>query len=544
LIEEKRRDDPGDAVAEIGSDAGKGSPEAFPPEKGPETPPEAVAEQAAARSVDDGGSAESAVEPQVLEFAVGPEPSAAEIRDDAEPRNTIEEVDAERRADGNCARIQEPAPQPIQPEENADLQAPQVDLPTSVAGERGEAEATPAPEIAPEPIAVKSAVEAGTSATVGSWSNASFIAGSGTQGEESVRAREHWSASEPTEQHVPTSDRCGTGEVAEPDGDAPSDPLPADLIWSGPDETPPDGEQGETVGSLADGSRYAHTDGAGPSAEVAVWQAAEPPQSATLTVPTVAAVAAGAPATRDRPQPQVQPALGARRLGGYVRIAVRMAALLVVSYAALVLLLTVLYRWVDPPASALMLAQQLAGTPIEQRWVPIRRISPHLVQAVILSEDGAFCRHRGVDWSAMGEAIESTREGITRGGSTITMQVVKNLFLWSWRSYIRKAIEIPLAYLVEFFWPKARVLEIYLNIAEWGDGVFGAEAAARHHFGKSAASLTPQEAALLAVALPSPLERQPGRPGYLVRRLAGNLLSRMKTVRTTMSCVRPFAQTR
>ena len=213
-------------------------------------------------------------------------------------------------------------------------------------------------------------------------------------------------------------------------------------------------------------------------------------------------------------------------------------------YAALVLLLTVLYRWVDPPASALMIAQRLSGTEIQQRWVPIRRISPHLVQAVILSEDGGFCRHRGVDWSAVEEAIESTREGVLRGGSTITMQVVKNLFLWSWRSYVRKAIEIPLAYLVELFWPKARVLEIYLNIVEWGDGIFGAEAAARHHFGKSAANLTAQEAALLAVALPNPLERHPGQPGYLVRRLASNLLGRMKTVRTTMGCVRPFASTR
>ena len=126
-----------------------------------------------------------------------------------------------------------------------------------------------------------------------------------------------------------------------------------------------------------------------------------------------------------------------------------------------------------------MLGQRLTGTEIEQRWVPIERISPHLVQAVILSEDGGFCRHRGVDWSALEEAIESSR-----GGSTITMQVVKNLFLWPQRSYIRKALEIVLAYVVEVVWPKERVLEIYLNIAEWGPGIFGAEAAARNHFGK------------------------------------------------------------
>ena len=178
-----------------------------------------------------------------------------------------------------------------------------------------------------------------------------------------------------------------------------------------------------------------------------------------------------------------------------------------VGLVAIVLLLIVLYRWVDPPVSALMLGQRLGGTPIERKWVPLERISPHLIKAVILSEDGGFCRHRGVDWGALEEAMESAR-----GGSTITMQVVKNLFLWPSRSYVRKAIEIGLAYLVELVWPKRRILEIYLNIAEWGDGVFGAEAAARLNFGKSAARLTPEEAALLAVSLPNPDRADAGRP--------------------------------
>jgi monofunctional biosynthetic peptidoglycan transglycosylase len=166
--------------------------------------------------------------------------------------------------------------------------------------------------------------------------------------------------------------------------------------------------------------------------------------------------------------------------------------------------------------------------------VPLTRVSPNLVQAVILSEDGAFCRHSGVDWLAMEEAIEEAR-----GGSTITMQVVKNLFLWSSRSYIRKAIEIPLALLMEVLWPKQRIMEVYLNIAEWGDGVFGAEAAAQHHFRKPAAQLSPQEAALLAVSLPNPIERQAGDPGAQTRRLASNLQARMRAVRTGTNCVRP-----
>jgi monofunctional biosynthetic peptidoglycan transglycosylase len=183
------------------------------------------------------------------------------------------------------------------------------------------------------------------------------------------------------------------------------------------------------------------------------------------------------------------------------------------------------------------MAQRLGGTTIQQRWVPLERISPNLVQAVVLSEDGAFCRHRGIDWSALQEAIDSARDGNVRGGSTITMQVVKNLFLWSSRSYIRKAIEIPLAYLVELVWPKRRILEIYLNIAEWGDGVFGAEAASRHHFNKRALQLSPQEAALLAVSLPNPIEREAGYPGPLTRRLAANLLVRMRAVRSATTCV-------
>lgn len=220
-------------------------------------------------------------------------------------------------------------------------------------------------------------------------------------------------------------------------------------------------------------------------------------------------------------------------VGRYLRLAGHVAAAVVAGLIGIVLVLVVLYRWVDPPVSTLMLGQRLAGTPIERKWVLLERISPHLIKAVILSEDGGFCRHRGVDWMALGEAIESDR-----GGSTITMQVVKNLFLWPSRSYVRKVIEIGLAYLVELIWPKRRILEIYLNIAEWGDGVFGAEAAARWHFGKSAARLTAAEAALLAVALPNPTERTAGSPTPAMSRLANRLMLRMAASRVSLSCVR------
>jgi monofunctional biosynthetic peptidoglycan transglycosylase len=170
--------------------------------------------------------------------------------------------------------------------------------------------------------------------------------------------------------------------------------------------------------------------------------------------------------------------------------------------------------------------------------VPLERISPNLHLAVIMSEDARFCRHHGVDWEELETAIDRAVDGFARGGSTISMQVVKNLFLWPARSYVRKAIEIPLTYAAEAVWPKRRVLEIYLNIAEWGPGIFGAEAAARYHFRKTAASLTPREAALLAVSLPNPFERRAGDPGPGTSRLADNLLLRMRAAQGNAGCVR------
>jgi monofunctional biosynthetic peptidoglycan transglycosylase len=216
----------------------------------------------------------------------------------------------------------------------------------------------------------------------------------------------------------------------------------------------------------------------------------------------------------------------------------RAGLLVLLASGGLVLALLVLYRWVDPPASTLMLAQRFAGRPTTQRWVPLERMSFNLVAAVVASEDGHFCRHHGVDWSELREAIESAGDGLARGGSTISMQVVKNLFLWPSRSYLRKAIEIPLAYAIETLWSKRRILEIYLNIAEWGPGIFGAEAAARYHFRKPALLLTSREAALLAVSLPNPMERQAGRPGPGTLRLADNLLLRMKAAQASTACLR------
>jgi monofunctional biosynthetic peptidoglycan transglycosylase len=182
---------------------------------------------------------------------------------------------------------------------------------------------------------------------------------------------------------------------------------------------------------------------------------------------------------------------------------------------ALLLVLTgliVLWRAV-PPVSTLMLARWVTFRGVEHIHVPLARISPRLIAAVVMSEDALFCRHHGVDWGALNEVItEADEDGPPRGASTITMQTAKNLFLWPQRSTIRKGLEIPLALALDRAWGKRRVLEVYLNIAEWGDGLFGAEAAARRHFHKSAADLTQREASLLATALPNPILRDPSRP--------------------------------
>ena len=192
--------------------------------------------------------------------------------------------------------------------------------------------------------------------------------------------------------------------------------------------------------------------------------------------------------------------------------------------------LLLLFRYVDPPTSALMLTQRLYGADIDHRWMPIARISPNLTRAVILSEDNRFCSHFGLDLGEMRAALrKADREGeeALRGASTISQQVVKNLFLWPDRSLFRKAVEIAITLPMEAMWSKARIMEVYLNIAEWGPGVFGAEAASRYHFNKPASRLTQHEAALLAVALPNPFERVAGNPGQGTQRLASTIQGRM-----------------
>lgn len=185
------------------------------------------------------------------------------------------------------------------------------------------------------------------------------------------------------------------------------------------------------------------------------------------------------------------------------------------------LVLTLLFRFVPPPFTPLMVIRLVQGHDLEKNWQPLTRLSPHLRRAVIASEDAKFCTHWGFDWDAIDNAIDRYGDGgRVLGASTISMQTAKNLFLWPSRTFIRKGLEAYLTLYLEVLWPKARILEVYLNIAEFGPGLYGAEAAARHYFGKPAAELSAREAALLAAILPDPLDRSPARPSAAVAKRA------------------------
>ena len=216
----------------------------------------------------------------------------------------------------------------------------------------------------------------------------------------------------------------------------------------------------------------------------------------------------------------------------------------VVLFAVLVLLalpyvLTPLYAVVDP-TSTVILWRKATGARVERQFVPLSRILPALALSVIIAEDGRFCSHHGVDFKELGDAIADADDldGM-RGGSTITQQVAKNLFLWGGRSFVRKALEFPLALWIDLVLTKRRVLEIYLNIAEWGpNGEFGVEAGSRRAFGRSSRDLTLYQAAMLAAMLPNPVTRDAKAPGPGLRRLAGLYVGRAARSPEAAACLR------
>ncbi|MCU4652211.1 monofunctional biosynthetic peptidoglycan transglycosylase [Roseibacterium sp. SDUM158016] len=217
------------------------------------------------------------------------------------------------------------------------------------------------------------------------------------------------------------------------------------------------------------------------------------------------------------------PGLGraVRTLRRQVLRAVLIAAVVVTAWVAA-------YAVVPVPTTAYMISERFRLGGIERDWVPMEDISVHLRRAAVAAEDANFCLHWGFDMEAIRDAIDA---GAARGGSTISQQTVKNAFLWHGRSWLRKALEAAITPLMEGIWSKRRILEVYLNVAEFDEGVFGAEAAARHHFGVSAADLTPEQAARLAAVLPAPQDRSASRPSDFVTRRAAAIADGAATIR-------------
>ena len=226
-----------------------------------------------------------------------------------------------------------------------------------------------------------------------------------------------------------------------------------------------------------------------------------------------------------------------RRAGTILRqVAIWLFAIIVAVPVGLVLI----FRFVPPPATPLMIGTMLTEGAIAQRWVPLEQISPNLVRAVIAAEDGKFCSHSGFDLEAIDKALDrNAAGGRLRGASTISQQTAKNLFLLPDRTWTRKGLEVYFTVLIEALWPKRRIMETYLNIAEWGPRRFGAEAAAQANFRKAASELDALEAARLATILPSPRRYRADEPGPYVIRQSRIVFERMDDVRRDRldSCV-------
>lgn len=198
---------------------------------------------------------------------------------------------------------------------------------------------------------------------------------------------------------------------------------------------------------------------------------------------------------------------------------------------ALSLVWVVAYRWVNPPTTSLMIRDHFNDVKIYREWVGLPEMSRHIPRAVIAAEDSRFCEHRGFDVEAIEKAMARNKQGKKlRGGSTISQQTAKNAFLWSGRTWVRKGLEAWFTVLIEFIWGKPRIMEVYLNIAEFGRGVYGVQAASIHYFNKPASKLTRTEAARLAAILPQPIKRDAASPGRYTKRYANRIAGRTRVV--------------
>ena len=240
----------------------------------------------------------------------------------------------------------------------------------------------------------------------------------------------------------------------------------------------------------------------------------------------------------------IEPSLQAALANGEIKAGhpwLRRAAILASLIIVGLVLAIVVFRFVGAPITPVIIAEKLSGKTLTRNWVPLTNFSRELRLAVIASEDGSFCKHWGVEWRAVRDAIREGKGGRAglRGASTITMQLAKNLYLWPQRSHTRKMYEVPLAYMMSALWPKKVLMETYLNIVPWGPGIVGAEAASRHFFNKSAAELTRREAILLARVLPSPSRYNPANPTPAMLKSVPVIEKRMDILASRSACVSP-----
>ncbi len=229
------------------------------------------------------------------------------------------------------------------------------------------------------------------------------------------------------------------------------------------------------------------------------------------------------PASKKKPKSDAPPP---RRRGPLRRVMLWLVRG-ILGAVALMLAVILLFGFVPPPMNIYQWQESRRLGGLERTWVGWDEIAPVMARSVVAAEDANFCLHWGFDMNAIRLAIE---EGSNRGASTLSQQVVKNVFLWQGRSWVRKALEAMMTPVVEFVWTKRRILEVYLNVAEFGTGVFGVEAAARHHFGVKASELTPTQAARLAAVLPNPKERNAGKPSAFVRKRAAGIVDGAATI--------------
>ena len=203
--------------------------------------------------------------------------------------------------------------------------------------------------------------------------------------------------------------------------------------------------------------------------------------------------------------------------------------LIILLFFLLSIFFTIIFRWVNPPVTPLMVIRKVQyGYPIEKKWKPIEEISPYMYRAAIASEDNYFLGHNGFDVIAIDQAVKERKSGTRkRGASTISQQTAKNVFLWPKSSWLRKGFEVYYTFLIETFWGKERIMEVYLNVIEMGPGIYGAEAAAQHYFHCSAKQLSARQAALITACYPAPLHRNPARPSGYLNRQAGVIQGRM-----------------